>query len=213
MMRRKLDFAMIREMDKEGKGIDKVRGSSNPVPVSVPDPDSYLPPCTLCMTLFLNPNPNPNPSALHAMYDLISIFNAPPSRTPTHAQTHKQNKTKQKQQVTFLSCMLQELGLVNEQRDIIPWLKKFDQLDVSGDGKLNVEDCIHALEKGEEERVNHLLELIEAAEEIDRVKDVLGNALNFLHIATHHANEQVTLTLTLILTLNLILALALALAL
>lgn len=67
MMKRKLDFQMIRDIDKDGKGIDKV---------------------------------------------------------------------------TFLTCMLVELGLVNEQKDVVPWIKKFEELDKSGDGKLNVSATI-----------------------------------------------------------------------
>ena len=67
MMKRKLDFQMIRDIDKNGSGIDKV---------------------------------------------------------------------------TFLTCMLVELGLVNEQKDVVPWLKKFEELDASGDGRLNVRDSI-----------------------------------------------------------------------
>lgn len=111
MMQRKLDFNMIRELDKEGKGIDKA---------------------------------------------------------------------------TFLAGMLVELGLVNEEKDVKPWIKKFEELDVSGDGLLNVEDCIQRLEQAEDDRVNHLLELMSQAEEERKVMDVLGNVVSFLHLDGHH---------------------------
>jgi len=115
MMQRRLDFNMIRELDKEGKGIDKA---------------------------------------------------------------------------TFLSGMLVELGLVNEEKDIKPWIKKFEELDVSGDGLLNVEDCIQRLEQEEDERVNHLLELMAKDAEDHKVMDVLGNVVSFLHLTEAAASSS-----------------------
>ena len=117
---RKLDFNMIRELDKEGKGIDKA---------------------------------------------------------------------------TFLTGMLVELGLVSEEKDVKPWIRKFEELDKSGDGLLNVEDVIMKLEHEEEDRVNHLLQVLSKAEEDHKVMDVLGNITNFLHL-THAAADEQSASLT-----------------
>jgi potassium channel subfamily K len=119
MMQRKLDFNMIREMDKDGQGID---------------------------------------------------------------------------QTTFLVCMLEELGLVNAERDCAPWIKKFKELDSSGDGRLNVEDVIAKLEKGEEDRVNHLLEMLQSSEQTDKVADVLGNVMSFVQVEMHHLTDTMGIT-------------------
>lgn len=53
-----------------------------------------------------------------------------------------------------------------------------------------MEDCIEQLEKGEEDRVNHLMSMLEQAEEADKLKDFLGNAMSLLHIELHHSNDR-----------------------
>ena len=91
---------------------------------------------------------------------------------------------------TFLTGMLLELGLVDVDRDIKPWIKKFEELDKSGDGVLNVEDVVLQLQREEEQRVNHLLEALHTQQEATKVMDVLGNITDFLHITHHAAAEQ-----------------------
>ena len=96
---------------------------------------------------------------------------------------------------TFLTGMLVELGLVSEEKDVKPWIRKFEELDKSGDGLLNVEDVIMKLEHEEEDRVNHLLQVLSKAEEDHKVMDVLGNITNFLHL-THAAADEQSASLT-----------------
>jgi len=89
MLQRKLDFNMIRELDKDGAGIDKA---------------------------------------------------------------------------SFLVAMLVQLELIDKEKDADPWLKRFDELDTNKSGVLNLDICIDALEKEEQERLDAIQAEIEKEE-------------------------------------------------
>jgi len=52
--------------------------------------------------------------------------------------------------LTFVLGMLSQLHSLDRGRDIDPWIKKFDELDVNGNGYLDAEDMVTFAEKEEE---------------------------------------------------------------
>jgi hypothetical protein len=53
---------------------------------------------------------------------------------------------------------------------------------------------IDKLEKGEEDRVNHLLEMLQSSEHTDKVADVLGNVMSFVQVEMHHLTDTMGIT-------------------
>ena len=72
----------------------------------------------------------------------------------------------------FLVAMLVQQELVKKEKDIDPWLAKFDELDINGDGVIDFDDAIEDLQKE-----NYAGE---GAGEIPTDSNVLGNLGNFL---------------------------------
>jgi hypothetical protein len=105
-LNRKLDFNMIREMDKDGDGVDKLE---------------------------------------------------------------------------FLIAMLVQNNICDQENDIDPWLKRFDELDKDGSGRLDEED-IAIMEKEENERIARLQEMQGPGSRQASTASVQGNPLSKLQI-------------------------------
>jgi hypothetical protein len=78
--------------------------------------------------------------------------------------------------LNFLVAMLVHLELVDRSRDIDPWLTKFEELDINGDGHLDFNEAIENLEKAEQIRVKEINDEIQAVKNVSA--NLLGNMFN-----------------------------------
>lgn len=82
---------------------------------------------------------------------------------------------------TFLVAMLVQQELVNKEKDVDPWLKKFEELDKAQVGILDFDDAIADLEREQRERAEEMQRLEEEERQREQnahAHDMLGN----LHI-------------------------------
>ena len=92
--------------------------------------------------------------------------------------------------MNFLIAMLVNLKLVDKDRDVMPWLKRFDELDVHKRGLLDVQD-VRVMEQEEERRQAEMVYNMKVAEK-ERMERLLGN-VSFEHILAR-ASEALHIT-------------------
>jgi len=73
----------------------------------------------------------------------------------------------------FLVAMLVQLELVDKDRDVKPWLEKFDQLDKNKSGVIDFDEAIADLEREEQARIAVLSEVLHAAQESDALSSFM----------------------------------------
>lgn len=70
--------------------------------------------------------------------------------------------------ISFLVAMLVNQGLVDKDRDVSPWLDKFDELDTKGSGVIDFDETIAELERKEQQRLEAINRQLEQFQEKER---------------------------------------------
>ena len=93
---------------------------------------------------------------------------------------------------SFLVAMLVQLELVDKEKDVDPWLEKFDALDKNCRGFIDFDEAIEDLEKEEEERQKQLHLNSESKDMHRGYLDILGNSSSFLNMfdTSHLADDE-----------------------
>lgn len=96
---------------------------------------------------------------------------------------------------TFLVAMLVQSELVQKEKDIDPWLKKFDELDKANIGVIDFDETIADLEMEQRKRMEEMHKLEEAQKaknQSSHAHDILGNLQFglFSHEDTHADNSD-----------------------
>jgi potassium channel subfamily K len=100
---------------------------------------------------------------------------------------------------TFLVAMLVQQELVQKEKDVDPWLKKFDELDKANIGVIDFDDTIADLEKEQRKRMEDLQTLEDAEKSKQQTghhgHDMLGNLqLGTIFTRKHNESEHVETT-------------------